>query len=118
MGLGEHKDILPLQEPVTALLSDQDKFVALLVVIRLLQQHGRRQPKAANLDASVPLVLRCMLQLEEFGTTLDVVAIGVRERDNIEVVSARRLQLASKARLQVDFWCFIVLALRPVAGVE
>src|SRR5690349_9371296 len=64
------------------------------------------------------MVLRRVQQLEELRAAHDVIEVGVREGDNVEVIARRLLQLVLKARLEIDLWRLRVFSVRAMAKVE
>lgn len=44
------------------------------------------------------MIFLCVLQFEKFGASLDVIEVGVRERDDIEVVAISSFQILFEAR--------------------
>ncbi|BDT59169.1 hypothetical protein MasN3_26630 [Massilia varians] len=59
-----------------------------------------------------------MLQFEEFGAAADVVAVGMAERDHVEIVALRGLQLFLQTSLQVDAGIILIFGTFAVAEVK
>ena len=77
----------------------------------MVQPYNKRshRPRAVIVLSDVDLEFSCLGREAH---------IGVRERDDIEVVAARLLQLVVEARLKVDFGGVFLLGLLPVAEVK
>jgi hypothetical protein len=59
-----------------------------------------------------------VLQFEEFGAAANMVTVGVAERDHVEVVALRSLQLFLQTSLQVDAGIILIFGTFAVAEVE
>ena len=109
---------LAFEKAVPTLAAQDRELVAHLIALDVLDQHRRGQPQFVDLDAAVVLVQGGVTQFEELGTAADVIRVGVRECDHVEVVALGCLQFFLKVLLQVDPRIVVGLGHPSVAVVE
>ena len=106
---GEDADALARPKTMARLLADDP----CLVLRTLLDDSCGRDPHLGDLHAALALILFGMVEVEELGCATDVVVVEMRERDHVDCVAERVVDVLPEGLGQIDATIIGVVGIQP-----